>query len=115
MPAKKKQTATENSAVQLDKTRIEAAEIQLPSQDIAAENGFFCHQLDFRLEEIFPADNPAMMLLSGHGLRLRLDRQNQLPAGRITLALPGACGDLSPPSPPGWPSTNSKLISWRAA
>ena len=97
MPAKKKQTATENSAVQLDKTRIEAAEIQLPSQDIAAEIGFFCHQLGFRLEEIFPADNPAMMLLSGHGLRLRLDRQNQLPAGRITLALPGDCGDLPAP------------------
>ena len=71
--------------------------MQLPSQDISAEIAFFCRQLGFRLEEIFPADNPAMILLSGHGLRLRLDKQNQLPAGRITLALPGTAGDLPAP------------------
>jgi quercetin dioxygenase-like cupin family protein len=97
MPVKKRQTASEKHAAPLDKTRIEAAEIQLPSQDISAEIAFFCRQLGFRLEEIFPADNPAMILLSGHGLRLRLDRQNQLPAGRITLALPAQSSDLPAP------------------
>lgn len=97
MPAKKSQTASENHATSLDKSRIEAAEIQLPSQDISAEIAFFCGQLGFRLEEIFPADNPAMILLSGHGLRLRLDKQNPLPAGRLTLSVNITSGDLPEP------------------
>ncbi len=41
MPVKKRQTASEKHAAPLDETRIEAAEIQLPSQDISAEIAFF--------------------------------------------------------------------------
>jgi quercetin dioxygenase-like cupin family protein len=53
---------------------IEAAEVSFPSKDLAADLAFYTHELGFRLDEIFPADDPAVAVLSGHGLRLRLER-----------------------------------------
>lgn len=53
---------------------IRAAEVLLPTRDFAADLTFFTERLGFRLDTIFPADDPAVATLSGHGLRLRLDR-----------------------------------------
>ena len=50
-----------------------AAEIRLPSADLNADMAFF-RGIGFRLDQIFPADDPAVAVLSGHGLRLRLQR-----------------------------------------
>jgi mannose-6-phosphate isomerase-like protein (cupin superfamily) len=48
------------------------AEIQLPCTDLAAALDYFVGQLGFRIETIFPADDPTTASLSGYGLRLRL-------------------------------------------
>ena len=53
---------------------IQTAEIIVPSSDIRDDLPFFTKTLGFRLEQIFPADDPAVAVLSGHGVRLRLDR-----------------------------------------
>lgn len=71
--------------------KIEAAEMCLPAHDLNEEMHFFLNKLGFRLEEIFPADDPAVAVISGHGLRLRLDRNAKLPTGKLRLR----CGDAA--------------------
>lgn len=46
----------------------------LATQDLVADMGFFTKTLGMKLDVIFPADDPNVAVLSGHGLRLRLDR-----------------------------------------
>jgi len=48
------------------------AEVQLPCNDLAATLAFFVGELGFRVETIFPAEDPQVASLSGFGLRLRL-------------------------------------------
>jgi quercetin dioxygenase-like cupin family protein len=48
------------------------AEIQLPCADLAACLDYFVERLGFRIETIFPADDPTTASLAGYGLRLRL-------------------------------------------
>ena len=48
------------------------AEIQLRCDALAPALAFFIDRLGFRIETIFPADEPRVASLSGHGLRLRL-------------------------------------------
>jgi len=49
------------------------AELMLPSTDLPADMAFF-ETHGFRLDQIFPADNPTVARLSGHGLRLCIDQ-----------------------------------------
>ena len=49
------------------------AEILIPSVGIARDMPFFTRQLGFRLDQIFPADDPTVAVMSGHGIRIRLD------------------------------------------
>jgi quercetin dioxygenase-like cupin family protein len=63
---------------------IRAAEIVLPSHTIAADVAFF-ERLGFRLDTIYPADDPAVATLSGHGLGIRLDRSVPQAPGVIYL------------------------------
>ena len=69
--------------------RIVAAEIVLPAGDLAATLDFFTGRLGFRVASIFPADSPATAVLSGHGLRLRLERGSDAPPGVLRLAMDG--------------------------
>ncbi len=50
------------------------AEIHMSTQDLRADIAFFTDVLGMRMDAIWPADDPAVALLSGHGLHLRLDR-----------------------------------------
>ena len=61
------------------------AEMRLPSRDLHADLSFFGDTLGFRLEAIFPADDPAVAVMSGHGLRLRLERGADEAPGAIRL------------------------------
>jgi len=67
-------------------------EVCLPTSDLAKDIPFFTKTLGMRLEQIWPADNPAVVIVSGHGLRLRLEAG--LPGGpgrlRLLSADPGA-------------------------
>ena len=48
------------------------AEVRLPTQELRDDLPFFTKTLGFRLDMIYPADNPEVAVLSGHGLRLRI-------------------------------------------
>ena len=50
------------------------AEIRLPTQELREDLPFYTKTLGMRLDMIFPADNPEVAVLSGHGLRLRLQK-----------------------------------------
>ena len=65
--------------------------VRVPADRIDA-TVVFLERLGFRLEEIAPADDPAQALMTGHGLRLQLDRAYQ---GNVELILP-AGGTLAP-------------------
>jgi mannose-6-phosphate isomerase-like protein (cupin superfamily) len=66
-------------------TRIRTAEMVLPCAELDATLGFFTGELGFRLEAIYPADAPAVAVIAGHGLRLRLERDGAGAAGTIRL------------------------------
>lgn len=69
-------TGANNSHSVSQSKRVELAEILLPSKGIAGDVEFWTSELpglDFRMEHIYPADNPQVVVLSGHGIRLRLD------------------------------------------
>ena len=61
------------------------AEVRLPSRDLHADLSFYGETLGFRLESIFPADDPAVAVMTGHGLRIRLDRGAHEAPGTIRL------------------------------
>ena len=44
------------------------AEIVVPSAGLSRDMPFFTKTLGFRLDKIFPADDPAVAVLSGHGV-----------------------------------------------
>lgn len=61
------------------------AEIVLPTESLRQDLPFFTRTLGFRLDMIYPADNPAVAVLSGHGLRLRLDQDASGTPGHLRL------------------------------
>lgn len=64
---------------------VEAAEVCLPSTDVAADLIYYTQTLGFRLDTIFPADDPSVAALSGHGLRIRLERGAGVAPGVMRL------------------------------
>lgn len=70
----------------LNSDLIETAEIVLPCAAFDATLAFFTDVLGFQVATIFPADAPAVALVTGHGLRLRLDRDVTGDPGSLRLA-----------------------------
>jgi quercetin dioxygenase-like cupin family protein len=70
------------------------AEIRLPTAELRNDLPFYTKTLGFRLDMIFPADNPAIAVLSGHGLRLRIEKGAAEPPGTIRILTddPGFAG-----------------------
>jgi quercetin dioxygenase-like cupin family protein len=68
---------------------VRTAEVWLPSRDFPADLACFTGTLGFRLDTIFPADDPAVATLSGHGLRVRLDRTATVGPGALRLLCDG--------------------------
>jgi quercetin dioxygenase-like cupin family protein len=90
--------------------RIHAAEIELPSGTLDETLDFFTARLGFRLETIFPADAPAVAVIAGHGLRLRLARDAPGAPGAIRLACRGPL-----PDPPALVAPNGTRVEFVAA
>ena len=67
------------------------AEICLPTADPQEDAAFFRDRLGFRLDSIFPADDPTVAVISGHGLRIRLERGATAAPGTLRLT----CDDPS--------------------
>lgn len=61
------------------------AEAILPTTDLRKDLPFFTKVLGLRLDMIYPADNPAVAVFSGHGLRVRLDQGLKAAPGRLQL------------------------------
>jgi len=72
---------------------IRVAQILLPCPDLAATLRFFIERLGFKVNLIMPADAPAVAVINGHGVTLRLEARAS--AGNMTpLTLRLLC-DLS--------------------
>jgi quercetin dioxygenase-like cupin family protein len=84
-----------------------AAEVQLACDDLAPALAFFVDRLGFRVETIFPAEEPRVASLSGHGLRIRLAPG---PGGPGVVRL--ACGKLPPPAERVLAAPNGTLVEW---
>jgi mannose-6-phosphate isomerase-like protein (cupin superfamily) len=63
--------------------------VRVPADPLDATIGFL-ERHGFRLEEIAPADDPSEAVMSGHGLRLRLDRAHRGALELLVFAAPGA-------------------------
>ena len=61
------------------------AEILLPTSDLRKDLPFFTKTLGMRLDMIYPADSPAVAVLSGHGLRLRLQADHKADPGHLRI------------------------------
>ena len=70
------------------------AEIRLPTKELRDDLPYYTKTLGFRLDMIFPADNPEVAVLSGHGLRLRIQKGAPEAPGtlRILTDDPGFAG-----------------------
>jgi quercetin dioxygenase-like cupin family protein len=61
------------------------AEVLLPTSELRNDLPFYTKVLGMRLDSIFPADNPSVAALSGHGLRLRIEKGADVPPGRLRI------------------------------
>ena len=81
-PAGSQNRGPNDEAVSLDRVQ---AEFRLPTKDLGKDLSFFSKTLGFRLDTIFPADDPAVAVMSGHGVRIRLERGAREAPGTIRL------------------------------
>lgn len=65
--------------------QVQAAEVVLPCPDLNNTLPFFTETLQFRVDTIFPADNPSVAVISGYGLRIRLEQDGTGEPGVIRL------------------------------
>lgn len=61
------------------------AEVRLPTSGLRADLPFYTGTLGMRLDMIYPADNPEVAVLSGHGLRLRIEKGAPEAPGTIRI------------------------------
>lgn len=69
----------------METSQIVGAELVVPCSDLAPTLAFFTDEIGFALRSIYPADAPAVAVIEGHGLRLRLDRHASGSPGTLTL------------------------------
>lgn len=67
------------------KDQIEAAQFVLPCAELDGTLAFFTERLGFRVAAIFPADDPSVAVIAGHGVRLRLERGRSGAPGVLRL------------------------------
>ncbi|MDG1352437.1 MAG: cupin domain-containing protein [Sulfitobacter sp.] len=68
------------------------AEFLLPTEELRNDLPFFTKTLGMRLENIFPADDPSVASLSGHGLRLRIEKGAAVPPGHLRILTDDVAG-----------------------
>ena len=61
------------------------AEIRLPTSELRDDIPFFTKVLGMRLDMIYPADDPSVAVLSGHGLRIRIEKGAPEAPGTLRL------------------------------
>ncbi len=68
-----------------DTSNTTRAEIRLPTQELRNDLPFFTKVLGMRLDMIYPADNPEVAVLSGHGLRIRIQKDAPEAPGTLRI------------------------------
>mgnify|MGYP003110793783 CR=1 FL=1 len=68
------------------------AEFLLSTTELRDDLPFFTKTLGMRLENIFPADDPSVASFSGHGLRLRIEKGADVPAGHLRILTDDVAG-----------------------
>ncbi len=68
-----------------DKMTETRAEIRLSTRELRDDLTFFTQTLKMRLDMIYPADHPEVAVLTGHGLRLRIEAGSPEPPGTIRI------------------------------
>jgi quercetin dioxygenase-like cupin family protein len=82
--------------------RVQAAQIVLPCPELDPTLDFFTGRLGFRVEAIYPADDPAVAVISGHGVRIQLQRGGSGSPGVLRLLVrDGAAGATEMMAPNG--------------
>jgi quercetin dioxygenase-like cupin family protein len=61
------------------------AEVRLPTSELRDDLPFFTKTLKMRLDMIYPADNPEVAVLSGHGLRVRIEKGAKEAPGTLRI------------------------------
>jgi quercetin dioxygenase-like cupin family protein len=61
------------------------AEVRLPTNELRDDLPFYMKTLKMRLDMIYPADNPQIAVLSGHGLRIRIEKGAKEPPGTLRI------------------------------
>ena len=61
------------------------AEVRLPTKNLRDDLSFFTNELKMRLDMIYPADNPEVAVLSGHGLRIRIQKDAAEAPGTLRI------------------------------
>ncbi len=64
---------------------IQASEVVLPCSELESTLTFFTKNLGFHINSIFPADNPVVAVISGHGVRIRLESGGSGSPGKLCL------------------------------
>ncbi len=82
--------------------RSTLAEVRLPTQELREDIPFFTKVLGMRMDMIYPADNPRVAVFSGHGLRLRVEKD--------APELPGTIRILTE-DPEGFADGKTKLVA----
>jgi quercetin dioxygenase-like cupin family protein len=73
--------------------KVASAEIVLGCAELMPTLDFFTEELGFLIELIFPADDPAVAVVSAYGLRLRLEAGTEHPKGVLRLMCSGLAHD----------------------
>ena len=61
------------------------AEVLLPTKELLKDIPFYTEVLGMRMDMIYPADNPTVAVFSGYGLRLRIEKNADVPPGKIRV------------------------------
>ncbi|MEP1327543.1 cupin [Pseudophaeobacter sp.] len=61
------------------------AEMRLPTQELRDDIPFFTKVLGMKMDMIYPADDPSVGVFSGHGLRLRIDKDASEAPGTLRI------------------------------
>jgi quercetin dioxygenase-like cupin family protein len=65
---------------------IHSAEVVVPCADLDADLAALTNVVGLRVDAVFPADAPRVAVVSGHGVRLRLDTEAEPCAGTVRVA-----------------------------
>jgi len=86
------------------------AQVVLPCAEFEATLAFFTERLGFRVESIFPADQPTTAVIAAHGLRLRLQRDARGAPGLLRIECAQLPGDGTE-----WTAPNGTVVQLVAA